>query len=66
MDARFTDEDKAKCALREAGWRRRVYPNSVAKGRMTQAQADREISMMDEIASEYLLQWECREPGLPL
>jgi hypothetical protein len=52
-DPRFTDEEKAKCALREAAWRRRVYPNAVAKGRMTQAQADREIAMMDEIAAEF-------------
>jgi hypothetical protein len=52
-EPRFTDEEKAKCALREAAWRRRVYPNSVAKGRMTQEQADREIAMMDEIAAEF-------------
>ena len=52
-EPRFTDEEKAKCALREAAWRRRVYGNAVAKGRMTQAQADREIAMMDEIAAEY-------------
>ena len=58
MDARFTDCDKATCARREAALRRRVYPNSVAKGRMTQEQADSEIAMMDEIAQEYLLRWE--------
>jgi hypothetical protein len=52
-EPRFTDEEKAKCALREAAWRRRVYPNSIAKGRMTQEQANREIAMMDEIAAEY-------------
>jgi hypothetical protein len=52
-EPRFTDEEKAKCALREAAWRRRVYGNAVAKGRMTQEQADHEIAMMDEIAAEF-------------
>jgi hypothetical protein len=52
-EPRFTDEEKAKCALREAAWRRMVYGNAVAKGRMTQEQADREIAMMDEIAAEF-------------
>ena len=52
-EPRFTDEEKAKCALREAAWRRRVYGNAVARGRMTQEQADHEIAMMDEIADDY-------------
>lgn len=32
---------------REAGMRRRVYPKMVADGRMTQADADRKILLMD-------------------
>ena len=46
----FTSEELVKCARREADYRRYVYPRRVADDRMTQAQADREIAMMDEIA----------------
>jgi hypothetical protein len=50
---RFTDEEKKKAAEREATMRRRVYPGWVAVGRMTQAEADRQIALMDEIARDY-------------
>ena len=42
--------DLAACAEREAKMRRRVYPRWVESGRMTAAQAEREIAMMEEIA----------------
>ena len=51
--ARFTDEQKAACAEREARLRRQVYPNRVGVKRMSQQLADREIAIMDEIATEY-------------
>lgn len=49
----FTDAEKRECALRELRLRRRVYPRFVMDGRMTQADADREISIMQEIADDY-------------
>ena len=49
----FTAQDKLTCAVREVGWRQRVYPNRVDTGRMTQKQADREIAMMRAIAEDY-------------
>jgi len=46
----FTSSELVKCAEREANYRRWVYPRRVADDKMTQAQADREIAMMEEIA----------------
>jgi hypothetical protein len=51
--AEITTRDKSNTAYREAGYRRRVYPRLVANGRMTQEKADREIAIMDAIASDY-------------
>lgn len=45
----ITIDDMIKCARREIGFRTRVYPGWVAKGRMKQADADREIATMCEI-----------------
>jgi dephospho-CoA kinase len=47
---RFTDEVLALAADREVRYRRKVYPRLVAKGSMTQAQADERIAHMQEIA----------------
>lgn len=47
---RFTARELADEARREAFVRRRVYPRQVAAGRMTQADADRRIDMMEAIA----------------
>lgn len=49
----FTDQEKAACARREVGQRRRVYGRQVLLGRMTQEKADREIALMEAIAAEY-------------
>lgn len=46
----FTAADLAKCAEREVGQRRGVYPRLIGTGRLTQEKADREIQMMAEIA----------------
>jgi len=40
-------------AQREAGYRRFVYPKRVAAGKMRQAEADKEIALIDEIAADY-------------
>lgn len=50
----FTAEDKMKAAKREANYRRYVYPKQVSNGRMTQEAANWEITVMDEIAADYL------------
>lgn len=69
--ARFTADEKAAEARREATMRRSVYPGLVARGgRMTQAEADRRTALMDEIATDYerhaRIEAEAREPRLEL
>lgn len=49
----ITDLDKWETAKREVAYRRRVYARLVANGRMSQDKADREIAIMDAIASDY-------------
>ncbi len=44
-------DDCIKCAEREVGRRRAVYPGVVSAGKMRQENADREIATMDVIAS---------------
>ena len=46
----FTYADLARCAQREVGQRKKVYPRLIAGQRMTQQMADRETAMMEEIA----------------
>ena len=53
MADRFTAREKMRCAQREAGYRRFVYPKRIAAGKMRQRDADEEIAMMDEIAVNY-------------
>jgi hypothetical protein len=48
-----SDLDKANCARRELTMRMRVYPRFVADGRMTQAEANREVALMTEIEMDY-------------
>lgn len=47
---KFTTEQLAKCARREVALRRQVYRYRVDQGKITQAEADKEIAMMREIA----------------
>lgn len=42
-------DDQIRCAGRELGMRRTVYPKFIASGRMKQDEADREIQRMDAI-----------------
>lgn len=60
----FTAADKRKAAQREVSLRKFVYPNRVAARKMTQAQADREIAIMIEIASDYLKLEQDESPSL--
>lgn len=52
----FTARDKAKCAAREARKRHQVYRRLVDTGKMTQAEADRQIAIMEAIAADYTAQ----------
>ena len=49
----FTVHDKLVCAMRELALRRSAYPRFVANKRMSQANADREIALMEAIAHDY-------------
>lgn len=48
-----TREEKRAEALRELGLRRRTYPRWVEAGRLSQADADRQIALMQSIADDY-------------
>lgn len=54
MSARpITDLEKLACAEREIGMRIRVYANRVRQGLMQPHQAEREIEIMEAIATDY-------------
>jgi hypothetical protein len=60
----ITAEDKLQCVIRELGYRHRVYPRLVGKGKMSQTQADRETKLMEAIVQDYRRVSQVREPGL--
>lgn len=49
----ITAAEKMECAERELRYRRRVYGRLVERGKMTKAQADRELELMEAIALDY-------------
>jgi hypothetical protein len=49
----FTAQEKLECAEREVKLRRRVYPQRVLNGRMTQALANEQIALMEAIVEDY-------------
>jgi len=49
----YTAADKRKAVEREIAMRKRVYPNRIETGRMTQAQAAYQITIFEEIADDY-------------
>ncbi len=49
----MTNEMKMLAAERELKMRKRVYPAWVRQGRMTQAQADYQIAVMQDIVDDY-------------
>ncbi len=51
--ADITHDDKRACIERELKMRRKVYPRWVENQKMTQAQADREIAIMEAILADY-------------
>ena len=60
----ITDFDKLQCVVRELGFRRRTYPRLIANTKMSQAQADREIAVMESIAKVYQRSTQASEPQL--
>jgi hypothetical protein len=49
----FTDQEKLACVEREIAMRRSVYALQMRKGRMSAAQCEREIALMEAIAADY-------------
>jgi hypothetical protein len=49
----FTRAELLREALREIGQRRRVYPRLISQGKLRQADADRQIALMQAIADDY-------------
>jgi hypothetical protein len=50
-----TYEDKLACANRELAMRQRVYPDWIARRKMTREKADHEIAVMQAIADDYAI-----------
>lgn len=53
MPAKFTNKEKAEAVERELKYRRYVYPRRVSDGRMTQAAADKQIALFEDIYEDY-------------
>ena len=49
-----TRDMKHACIKRELHMRGRVYPHRVSEGRMTQAESDQEIAVMQAILADYM------------
>ena len=49
----ITVEDKLRCVFRELKQRQRDYPGQVAEGRISQAQAARELAVMECVVLDY-------------
>lgn len=53
QDSGFTRDDKIGCLRREIAMREKVYPGWVARRKMTQDKADRELEIMQAILKDY-------------
>jgi hypothetical protein len=58
----ITVQDKLECVVRELRYRRRVYPRLIANGKMSQAEADREIAIMEILVEDYDGSAKMRQP----
>jgi hypothetical protein len=52
MSRFYSIDDLIKCAIREAGMRKRVYPKWVSDGRMNQVEADWQLECMEAIVQK--------------
>jgi hypothetical protein len=57
----YNNIQKAECLDREVRRRKRTLPNKVLTGRISKANAQREIKIMEEIAEEYRLAAQAEE-----
>lgn len=64
--SQFSAKEKFMCALREVALRRKVYPRLIQSEQLRPDLAEREIAIMQEIASEYgtLAEKENPQPSL--
>ena len=53
MSMEFSAAEKHRAVVREIEFRKYVYPRRVMKGDMSQAQADKQIALMEAIAADY-------------
>jgi hypothetical protein len=53
IDCAISLHDKIACLKRELGWRELVFPRRVRAGKMTAAQAYREMEIMQAILNDY-------------
>lgn len=60
----FSTEQKIAAVKREIGFRRRVYARRVADKRMTQADANEQIGIMEAILADYEKLAATNEPSL--
>lgn len=58
----YTAERIVKALDRELGFRRRLYPRKVAAGDMTEAEAQEEIGIVEQVRDEYLSRAEAERP----
>ena len=58
---RFRYEELAHCAKRELALRKRVYPRLIEEGKLTRADAERELALMSDIQEYFETQ---RQPKL--
>lgn len=61
-----TNKEKLRCAERELGYRKRVYPRLIANDKMSPVHAKFEIEVMEAIAEDYRALVEAEEPELAL
>jgi len=60
----ITEHDKLRCVERELSFRRRVYARRVEQGKMKEAEADRELAVMECIRQDYHRSAQLCEPQL--
>ena len=60
----ITEHDKLRCVERELAFRKRTYPRLIANKKLGQAEADRELALMECIRQDYHRSAQVSEPGL--
>ena len=53
MEIQISLQNKKEAIKREINFRKKVYPKQILQGKMTQAQADREIAIFENILKDY-------------